>query len=72
MGKSVVREGASERKKERQDAAKSVGQRTADAVERMLESPILLEKKIGRHFDLRCSGDHYDVLVEIKIAKKDE
>jgi hypothetical protein len=72
MGKSVVREGASERKKERQDAAKSVGQRIADVVERMLESPPIIEKKVGRHFDLRCDGDRYDVLVEVKIAKKDE
>ena len=63
-----------EKKRDRKDAAKDVGQRVADVVERALETPLvsLMEvHKIGRMFTLRFADRTYQAKFSLELRLED-
>lgn len=63
--------GSPEKRRERKDAAREIGQKVADVVERYLETdpPPEKEDMVGRVFSVGCDGGAYDVTLEMRFKR---
>jgi hypothetical protein len=70
MGKSVVREGSSERKIARRNASQIIAQKIADVAERMLERGEDIESRAGRFITVYEGNEPLSVVFTLKISRK--